>query len=303
MVTTGGRGGLRHEIQDPHAALALDQVFAAAHLVEHLRAHPDVADGAAAVARFGDGEPLAGFRHVVEQLERLRRERLGRLAAGRGLFVGGGLQRRRLRFERLPLDGDGRLLRLELRLGRLHLGGDGLGFFHALEDAILVRSDRLFGDLDLVEHRRVFLVGLELEQLSLVFGEAGLDGDDFGLDGFPLGLACGEALFDRGDRRRGLLEPRGERFLHARGSPRCGGARTLSRSRGAEGGSGVGCRDSRRDQNCITDTVSLLHLRGCAARWTRYASGLAHRSRSPEASEGGPTRTRTWNGPVMSRRL
>ena len=134
---------------------------------------------------------------------------------GRGL-VRGLLQRRGFRVERLALDGDRRLLRLELRFRGLQLARQVLGLFHALEDAVLEGSDRLLGGRDLVLHGLVFLVGLELGELSLVFGQAGLDGGDFGFDLLPLGLALGEPLLDGLGRGGCLPEPRREGVLHRR---------------------------------------------------------------------------------------
>ena len=55
--------GSWNEVQDPGAAVALDERVVAADLVEHLRTEPHVADGAEAVAGFGDRDALAALRH------------------------------------------------------------------------------------------------------------------------------------------------------------------------------------------------------------------------------------------------
>ena len=55
----GAAAGLRNEVQDAVAAVALHDLFVAAHGVEDLRTQPDVADRADAVARFRDRDAVA----------------------------------------------------------------------------------------------------------------------------------------------------------------------------------------------------------------------------------------------------
>src|SRR5690242_13228186 len=104
------------------------------------------------------------------------------------------------------------------------------------------------------------------------------------------------------------------------GFRRYGGDRNRFRSRVAEDGSGAGGRDAlqrweREFSHIVRFRPHEVHLRGCAASVDTFG-GPAHRSSRPpprrlrwatfadtRAKVGGPTRTRTWNGPVMSRRL
>src|SRR2546427_8472182 len=75
----GSLGRLRDgcgEIENALTAVALDDAVVAAHVVEHLRPHADVADRADGVARLGDGDAVALLRHEIEGGERGRVERL-----------------------------------------------------------------------------------------------------------------------------------------------------------------------------------------------------------------------------------
>ena len=70
-----GRGGAfrgaGNEVEDAQTAVALNQRFVAADLVVDLRTDSYLADHAVSVARFGDGEPLALVRDVLEQAQRV----------------------------------------------------------------------------------------------------------------------------------------------------------------------------------------------------------------------------------------
>ena len=78
---------------------------------------------------------------------------------------------------------------LECRFGRLQLRGERFGLLHVLEELVFVRAHFVLGDRHLLLHRLVFLVGLDLHQLSLVLGQAALDGGELLLDLPPCGLA------------------------------------------------------------------------------------------------------------------
>src|SRR3954468_11235553 len=66
-----GRGfrGRRDGVEDPGAAVALGERLVAPDFVEHLRTKADVALGAQAVARFGQGNAPAMPCDVLEQVE------------------------------------------------------------------------------------------------------------------------------------------------------------------------------------------------------------------------------------------
>src|SRR5439155_330257 len=125
------------EIENALTAVALDDAVVAAHVVEHLRPHADVADRADVVARLGDGDAVALLRHEIEGGERGRVERL----------------RERLPFAAHALERHG-------QLGRFVLQRFAVGFH-----GFLLVCQRLFGALG----RRVQLVGLDhqLEDLGL----------------------------------------------------------------------------------------------------------------------------------------
>ena len=62
--------GAGHEVENPRAAVALDDAVVPACLVEDLRPQPHVADGAQAVARFGHGHALAAVGDALEDRQR-----------------------------------------------------------------------------------------------------------------------------------------------------------------------------------------------------------------------------------------
>src|SRR5476649_2929690 len=64
-----------HVIEDPVAAVALDDFLALEHVVEHLRPEPHVTDRADAKTRLGDRDALAAAGNQLELREHLRRER------------------------------------------------------------------------------------------------------------------------------------------------------------------------------------------------------------------------------------
>src|SRR5438552_2867240 len=74
-----------------------------------------------------------------------------------------------------------------------------LGLLHFEQDALVVRRPLGLAGLDLVQHRLVFLVGLDLEELGLVLG-------DLGLDRHQLPLEAPAVLLHLLHGRAGLLE-------------------------------------------------------------------------------------------------
>ena len=175
-----------------------------------------MADAAAAVARLGDRQPFSLFRDVLEEPKRFggqllgdRRARRGdpRSRSAAGLAASPSSAVRSLAIEACwAFSSDSAAFRSRVR-------------FSASSMRSRTRSscDRIASSAvaTLVLHGLVFLVRLQLEQLPFVFGQAGLDGGDLRLDLLPLLLADGEPLLDPGHCRRGLLEARGERALHA----------------------------------------------------------------------------------------
>ena len=180
-ITTWGterrRFAARREIEDPPAAVALDDRFVLPDLVEHLWPQPDVADGAEAVARFGDGDALRPLAVCFENARARARSICGRRASARSAPVLS-ISACRLAIsasEHGALGGDLLFGGLELGLALLDAGVELVGLHHDLENAIFARADVVLRGLDLVEHRGVFAVGLHLEQLILVLGEPRLN--------------------------------------------------------------------------------------------------------------------------------
>jgi len=82
---------------------------------------------------------------------------------------------------------------------RALFGGERLLLLHAIEQPILVLPDHLLGSDDLVLHRLVFLVGLDLHQLALVLAQAALHRGQFLVDVAARRLAHLDPAFDGGD--------------------------------------------------------------------------------------------------------
>ncbi len=70
MRSRGSRGDRRDVMEDPSAALALDDGRVAAYVVVDLRTQTDVALAAQTVLRFGDRDAPARVRHALERGER-----------------------------------------------------------------------------------------------------------------------------------------------------------------------------------------------------------------------------------------
>ena len=85
---------------------------------------------------------------------------------GQALAAGGQLAA--LAFERRPRPACGALPPSEDLFFRLQLRGKGLRGLHLREDLVLAGADLPLHAFDLVEHRRVFLVRLDLHELALV---------------------------------------------------------------------------------------------------------------------------------------
>ena len=195
----GRRGG--HEVEDPRAAVALVQAVVAPHFVEHLRPQTDVADGAEAVARFGDRDALAAVRDAFEQRQRLARELGRRPRRARRSAASSSCSSSRAR-RRAP----------SVRFGDLRPARPSAAASAAFSSAANVSACSmcsrsvsscdahvLLGDGHLLLHRLVFLVRLDLHQLSFVLRQAALDRGELFLDFAPGGLTGGDALLDGRD--------------------------------------------------------------------------------------------------------
>ena len=172
-----------------------------------------MADRAQPVPRFGDGDALPSLGGRFENAEHVAID-LGRRAFSRSAVV---LSISACRLGHLGVE-DGALGGhflfggLQLGLALLDPGVELVGLHHDFENAILARADVVLRGLDLVEHRRVFAVGLHLEQLVLVFREPRLDAGDFLLFGPPFVGRGGQPRLDAADRVAGGLQPRVERL-------------------------------------------------------------------------------------------
>src|SRR5262245_14294030 len=172
-ATRGGRTG-------PDAQRGLDVEEAAAvaagvddrglaDLLEHLRPHAHVAGLTGAVVDAGEEQAPAGrlqHAHRRQQLGRQPGLELGPLglqthdAGARGLGLG--LDAAALAGHELALLGDVLLL-------RLHLGAQLLDLLEVAEDRLLVVADLRLDRVDLLEHRRVLALVLDLHQVVHVF--------------------------------------------------------------------------------------------------------------------------------------
>ena len=159
-----------------------------------------MAHGAGAVLRFGQGDPPpledAGVFGQKVGLE------------GRGLLLAGdrhlgplGLTFLDPDLDRLDLVASRGLDRLEGGFLRLDPGLAVLDLLHGFEDQVFARTDLAFDVFDLVEERRVFLVGLDLAELALVLRPPGFEILNLELKALAI---LGEAI----ERRLGGLESR-----------------------------------------------------------------------------------------------
>src|SRR6185312_3808984 len=149
FTVQGSLGGLRHgisrgcgnrrrnEVQDPVAAVALDDLIVPADVVEHLRPHAHVTDDADAVLRFGDRDAVAAVRDQFERREHLRRERFRHVGALGGELLERPCHVRGFGGQRLLLRVDFFLLGGQIRVRALHGRGQFVAFEHLLQDGVL----------------------------------------------------------------------------------------------------------------------------------------------------------------------
>ena len=197
----------RHVVQDPLAVVTLHDLFVAQDGVEDLRAQPDMADGADAVARFGHGDAVSPLRDELED-----REHLGRHAGDDGLTLAGDARDGRSQLgelcrERLAVRLDGFLLRDERGVGPLHIRREFVGVDHQLEDLILAGLDFGLCEGDLVLDGVVFLVGLDRHGLLAEFRQTALVDGHVLLDLPARRLVGGQRVLGGGHLLARLFEP------------------------------------------------------------------------------------------------
>src|SRR4051794_21000593 len=206
----------RHVIENPVAVVALQDRFVAADGVEHLRPQADVADGADAVLRFGDGDAVSLLRDLLEGEEHLRIERADERGPLLAHLLERLLQLAVVRLHRLAVGVDGLLFGGELGFGLLHGGREVVGFEHPLEHRVLVLLDLGLGVRDLVLDRVVLLVRLDGHRLLAELRQPALVDGDLFLGRAPGVLVLGEEILRGGEALTGGLETRVERLVALR---------------------------------------------------------------------------------------
>ena len=273
--------------------------FVLADGVEDLRPQADVADRADAVPRLGDGDavalaapPVRRSASICGSSARDERPRVRRAAAratpeARRARRPSLLRRRRPPSARRPAP--------PRRASTRAVSSSASSIRSSIVSSSVLIS--LCAKRDLVLDGVVLLVGLHRHRLLAELREAALVHGDVLLDGAPRVLVLGEPLL-------------GGRDFLARRSSRASSA--VSRS---------GSSASRRSASCAAESSRWSAMRRSRSAFIGHApKQKARRSVAPVATvgafarlaaelscpwiqDGGPTRIRTWNRPVMSRRL
>ena len=195
--------------------IALDDRVVAAHRVEDLRPQADVADGADAVARLGDGDAVALARDLLERHEHLS---CRAPATSAGALDGDPLERRLQlgRARRSSRAGRRRPPSARRRArASAALSAAVRSSASSIRSRILSSSALISvcAKADLVLDRVVFLVGLDGHRRLAELREAALLDGDVLLDRAAGVLVVGQPLLGGGDALARGLEPRVERLL------------------------------------------------------------------------------------------
>ena len=273
-----------------------------------------------AVARLGDGDAVAlaarpARRSRAAACRARRRARRARRRCARATACSSACSA----VIALPVGVDRLLLGGELGFGRLERRRQLVGLEHPLEDLVLERLDLGLREGDLLLDGVVFLLVFTAIACSRNFDRRPWwTATSFSIARRAFWFSASRSLAAATRCARGL-EARLERLL-ALGLVGERGGRRRPWSRAAAGRSGVrgqhasACSSQKKgpaEAEPEVYTVKLRLLRSAtsrrrALRLATPSRGLARRSSrssSTSVSEGGPTRIRTWNRPVMSRRL